>query len=480
MLTDDLLEFDDADLEVINKQESVFMSQMGGPPSGPASDPRADLAVLRGTLAAVTEKLAVVSQERVAKDGEVAMLRAKLSALELEKFETSKGHASKLEALQQERQSLTAHWQREMERLRTEIKFQQAEAIAAPPRPFVPHTDFARSFADLLNAEDIPKRPRTLRTVPRDSSCEVDHLETAELLRLGLAASDTDRDCFAHIQLLGMLLNAIGCADQVVAHEDLLQGDRRSISEIRKGIETIAFTTQNILLPLEYYFRRLLEGPAHIQTHYVVTVLEFLVCINEPVGPMILKGEAEFSEAALRVACQYLGDEEPLIGTSTRLLDALCQYLRRLPAGRGFSAVHQLLRIIKHVLYRAQGETPACILALLEDGVLLDKLDAFHQNYDEIVFDVAQLVQMIYHDARVPPLILEQIATHGCSLLDLFNDFIADKLEDSEYQDQVNLQTSRGTVYFYRFNIDVRGGGSDHCLPGGLCRRPNLSGKCRI
>lgn len=181
MLTDDLLDFDDDDLVIINKQESIFLTQLNSCQTGSLDipDTRAELNIIQGRLATATQELALISSEKVAKDGEVAMLRAKLSALESEKFEASKRHAAKLEALQQERQSLIAHWQREIERLQTELKFQKSETISAHeptwPDPGMQGDSFTGFFPDLMG-NDMPKRPRTSRMIFEDFSCEVDLL----------------------------------------------------------------------------------------------------------------------------------------------------------------------------------------------------------------------------------------------------------------------------------------------------------------
>lgn len=166
---DDPFDFDlsSQDMKIIEEQETQFVTQQR------SADAPADLQ--RRLLACVGE-LEGARRERTVKEGEVSMLRERLGRVEAEKYEASRRHAARLDALEQERHALVQHWLRENERLETELRFKQHEERASlsrsPPAGQPLARGFSGAFRDLVAPPQThPKRTKTADPAPRRDAC---------------------------------------------------------------------------------------------------------------------------------------------------------------------------------------------------------------------------------------------------------------------------------------------------------------------
>lgn len=174
MLQDDgvHLDFDltPEDFKILDEQESLFLTQHVS--RQPESTADVNVISLQSQLAKLQIDFESMKKEKTTKDGEVALLRQKLNTMESERLDALSRHAKKVSSLEQERATLQAHWQRELDKLQTEIKFKDAEcnihydkSLTTHHRPAAP---FASTFGDLIKG----KKPRTGLAM-RDTSCEV-------------------------------------------------------------------------------------------------------------------------------------------------------------------------------------------------------------------------------------------------------------------------------------------------------------------
>ncbi len=112
---------------------------------------------VQAALHEANRSLVCLQQETLAKDGEVAILRQKLSALERERYECTQRYASKLETVQAEGAALQSHWQRENDRLLAQIAFNENEAMI--------HSNARQVRSKSPSAADAP----LTRTFPKES-----------------------------------------------------------------------------------------------------------------------------------------------------------------------------------------------------------------------------------------------------------------------------------------------------------------------
>ncbi|PJF17922.1 hypothetical protein PSACC_02237 [Paramicrosporidium saccamoebae] len=195
------------DLKRIEQQETQFMTNHASHNIEQSYHAHSKLTELDRQVQEISKELETIKKEKVVKEGEVALLRQKLTHFESEKYELSKRHAEKLNSMEQERQSLLLHWKREIERLQTELKFKENEIRSVPTAVNAYQASVSRSFTsgfdELLSPQ---KRSRVIRSTRQETSCEVDDILTSvDTLRINGTSP--------RAVTLEMLFHAIGFAD---------------------------------------------------------------------------------------------------------------------------------------------------------------------------------------------------------------------------------------------------------------------------
>ena len=207
-----------ADLKIIEQQATQLMMQSD---IQNTTELARQLQELQHQINVLSEELLQLRREKPTREGEISILRQRLNQAESEKYETCRQHVEKLETMEQARQALLQHYEREVERFQTELKFKQNEAhftssvkgnaIEETNLKFhstqVTHMNsFAGAFGDLTG---ISKRAKVEKSVRKESSCETDSLTnpmgTLRINEIGPS----------ELELQDMLYKAMGHADFV-------------------------------------------------------------------------------------------------------------------------------------------------------------------------------------------------------------------------------------------------------------------------
>lgn len=285
------LDLDADDIKRIEQQETIFMTQQKTAHSNDTSpnDPAHQLSILSAQVEAMTGQLDQIRHEKYAKEGEIAILRTKLTQTEQEKFASSKKHAEKLDDMDRERQTMIAHLQNEINRLHTELKFKENEARSTAKNEAGLKTKadgFGASFSDLQGAS--LKRPRpslapSSRALVVESSCETEE----DALSKTLASMHVlDETTFTHPELMvlqtvsfpysyrtcsmslsaGLIKFMVGLTGSplsqptLVAIEDVAGCDRKKATQISQAIRSRAGACKSVFLALGYQYSLYLQG----------------------------------------------------------------------------------------------------------------------------------------------------------------------------------------------------------------------------
>jgi DNA anti-recombination protein RmuC len=213
-----------ADLKIIERQATQLMMQTD---IQGTNELAGQIHELQHQTNILSEELLQLRREKPTREGEISILRQRLNQAESEKYEMCRQHVEKLETMEQARQALLRHYEREVERFQTELKFKQNEAhfTSAVKGSTIEETSlnfhstqvmhvnsFAGTFGDLTG---ISKRAKVEKSIRRESSCETDSLgnpmETLRISEIGPS----------ELELQDMLYRAMGHADFVFCKASL-------------------------------------------------------------------------------------------------------------------------------------------------------------------------------------------------------------------------------------------------------------------
>lgn len=284
------LDLDADDIKRIEQQETIFMTQQKAAHSNDTSpnDLAHQLSILNAQVEAMTGQLDQIRREKYVKEGEIAILRTKLTQTEQEKFASSKKHAEKLDDMDRERQTMIAHLQNEINRLHTELKFKENEARSTAKIEAGLKTKaggFGASFSDLQGASQKRPRPSLAHSSRAlvESSCETEE----DALSTTLASMHvSDETTITHPELMvlqtvgspysyrtcSMLLSAglikfmVGLTGSplsqptLVAIEDVADCDRKKATQISQAIRSRAGACKSVFLALGYQYSLYPQG----------------------------------------------------------------------------------------------------------------------------------------------------------------------------------------------------------------------------
>lgn len=428
MLSEFEFELSPEDLELIERQEVEFVAKTTS--ACEADDPNTKILHLRAKVEALLAELEHIKREKLAKEGEVNNLRQKLSHYEVEKYELLKKHAGKLKSLEQERQALINHLEHEIEALRFESALQvnrlrMCSGNAPGQRPEenaknLKSPEFSNTFSDLIPPSG-PKKPKASLS-RADASCEAS-LVSPPFGTNGLCGGDDSKRTTCFVDFLHI---AIGRADTVFASTEVRDHDRELAMKLRKSIQGTLALTGDALLTLDLEYGVVSRNAKSVLTYYVGLIVEIFICHNLEVMRYLQRpGIKYYVEEHI---CSRLGREIP---QNCALISSLCDYLRRIPPGTCPSLTHQHLRILKHLLWKAE-RVPDPVLQLISDGTLKqkflgfvhfpDKSAPFYVRRNDIILDLLQLLDLMVVDKRVPLLLVKQIG--DSSILNTINDIL--------------------------------------------------------
>lgn len=237
MLSDFDLELDADTLKFIEEQEQKFLTQhYNSNTNVQVPLVQEEVRALRDQMQKLKDELDSIKRETLTKEGEVAILRQKLGQIEGEKYEAAKKHIQKLQSLESEKDAMMIHWQKEIERLLSELNFKENElkmrSFSPPPPPHNTNVDggngitggFTDAFSDLFHGNSM-KRMKPGR---KDAYCEAEmlteHLKSIELPAsvsppLGSTSRIPNRPASAinRAQMEADFYRALGHADKRIA-----------------------------------------------------------------------------------------------------------------------------------------------------------------------------------------------------------------------------------------------------------------------
>lgn len=160
-------------------------------------------------------------------------------------------------------------------------------------------------------------------------------------------------------------------------------------------------------------------------------ILEFLICANPPLGPLLRTGKMSCSDSSISALKTLVGEFSP--EQCTNLMGLMCTFISKTPIGKFYSLMRQHLRILKHILHKTTDPIPDCVMALFQSGALLRQVDCFAEKRTIFLFEMTQLILLLRHDRRLSMELLRQDQKLEISIIGFLNEVMSQRISKTPY-----------------------------------------------
>lgn len=165
-------------------------------------------------------------------------------------------------------------------------------------------------------------------------------------------------------------------------------------------------------------------------------IVQFLICSNPRLGPLLRKGNVPCSEHSIQVMTQLVG-ESPTEPWVVAIMEQICRFILKNPVGKFCSLMRQHLRILKHILAKTTDPMPDCVLALFQSGALLRQVDYFCEKRSIFLLEMTQLILLLKHDRRLSMELLRQDPKLEISIIGFLNEVLSQRIARRPYHHPV-------------------------------------------
>ncbi len=220
-----------------------------------------------------------LQQERYTKEGEVAILRDKLSTLERERIDSAMKATQKIQQSEQERMALEEEYRKSTETLKTQLKFkdQELELITSQiDNLHIGNKENSRKERRLDPVIEEPEGFESLKTNKRPLPKEIPVVQIAETPKR-IEEPEPELLPIFHFKTARQLIDqAIECVDSVRDITKLASYDYEAILKQRAKMQKIASETDDVLAAVEIAYDTALEWQ-RVALKFIPLVLFYLL-----------------------------------------------------------------------------------------------------------------------------------------------------------------------------------------------------------